>query len=355
MISTIILIIIILLLIYYLQKSVAKIGVISENHYNKVNDISTEHYVISELLKKQIPPFKLDNVIYLDVNKDNVNNKVDQAINDGVQVFIGTMTSGLLNTLKPTINKYKDIAFLSTVSTAPSLNKQDNIFRLANNDATTIKYIQEFLSKFTYEHLFIYYDSDDLWSQELNNLLSSSDKYVKSIKLVDGYKVETIPDSMNLVFTMDHDKFLNKITPLNNNYYLFGDVTALQKIKSELQDKLKNTNIYAYTTYHHSLEHSKLINKIVGYQTSPFLIELLTALYLAVDAINSGKTTQEYLIDNYGIKNMNMFDINGDIQDVNLMFVKLNQEQNHDQWSYVYQYGNRKDIGDLYTEITQKK
>ena len=68
--------------------------------------------------------------------------KVKKLVDEGIRIIIGPQTSGELKKIKEYADKH-DVLLISQSSTAPSLSKKDNIFRLLQNDTNQAKKIAE--------------------------------------------------------------------------------------------------------------------------------------------------------------------------------------------------------------------
>jgi hypothetical protein len=96
-----------------------------------------------------------------------------EAVNAGHRKFIGGSRSDVLAALEPLIVSRPDTAFVSLGSTAPSLAKRNNIYRLSMNDTSLIPAVPQYL-KNRYDYIHILEQEDSIWARELTALLVES-------------------------------------------------------------------------------------------------------------------------------------------------------------------------------------
>ena len=101
-----------------------------------VKDIN-ENFSKSNIHKRVVLQIE-DTEIKPDVAVAKVKNLVDK----GIRIIIGPQTSSELKKIKEYADKH-DVLLISQSSTAPSLSKKDNIFRLLQNDNNQGKQIAE--------------------------------------------------------------------------------------------------------------------------------------------------------------------------------------------------------------------
>ena len=103
----------------------------------KAIDEVNENFSKSNIHKKVVP--QIENT---EIKPDVAVAKVKDLVGQGIKIIIGPQTSGELEKIKEYADQ-QDVLLISQSSTAPSLSKKDNIFRLLQNDTNQAKKIAE--------------------------------------------------------------------------------------------------------------------------------------------------------------------------------------------------------------------
>jgi ABC-type branched-subunit amino acid transport system substrate-binding protein len=103
----------------------------------KAIDDVNENFSKSNIHKKVVP--QIENT---EIKSDVALAKVKDLVGRGIRIIIGPQTSGELKKIKEYADQ-EDVLLISQSSTAPSLSKKDNIFRLLQNDTNQAKKIAE--------------------------------------------------------------------------------------------------------------------------------------------------------------------------------------------------------------------
>jgi branched-chain amino acid transport system substrate-binding protein len=100
--------------------------------------------------------------------------KVKKLVNKGIGIIIGPQTSDELQKIKEYVDKYKvKVLFISQSSTAPSLSKNDTIFRLLQNDNNQGKKIAEKMWSDGIKYVIPIW-RDDKYGNELYNITKAN-------------------------------------------------------------------------------------------------------------------------------------------------------------------------------------
>ena len=104
--------------------------------YKAVKDIN-ENFSKSNIHKRVV--LQIEDT---EIKPDVAVAKVKKLVDKGIRIIIGPQTSSELKKIKEYADKH-DVLLISQSSTAPSLSKNDNIFRLLQNDNNQGKKIAE--------------------------------------------------------------------------------------------------------------------------------------------------------------------------------------------------------------------
>jgi branched-chain amino acid transport system substrate-binding protein len=113
-------------------------GIIQQKVLNKAVEDVNDYFSKSHIQKKVA--LQIENT---EIKPDVALAKVKKLVDKGIRIIIGPQTSSELKKIKEEYADKHDVLLISQSSTAPSLSKKDNIFRLLQNDTNQAKKIAE--------------------------------------------------------------------------------------------------------------------------------------------------------------------------------------------------------------------
>lgn len=316
----------------------------------------TEYYIFTRSFEQKLVPMTIGKeVLFVQTTQDKLLETTQDLYRKGVRVFFGESSTNELMSIGKFIESHPDAMWVSTSSTAPlpeSVDKRENVFRLAMPDIYAVPLFTQLVNKhFAGKDVIVLYNKDNHWSKSLAQLFK-----LPSYAIQDGIPPLT-SNNVVLYFEELASDFLKNISLIPKDVdVVVGDYLAFHLFTPE-EWKTIGRPIYALTSFN-GKDFNFALN-VYKTRVSPFIANILPACWLASDVYGAIKedperTPASLALEAFGPDGAYWFEKDGDSANRTAVLIKGQPEKiENEHWFFISTAANEHGFQPMFGEFSQ--
>jgi hypothetical protein len=293
-----VIVVLILILVYRIAfRARPTVALVSTHKMGSIDQVPVDvlvgrHATASHL----VPLVEGKDIVFVETAEKCFSSTIRRLYRQGVRLFVGAFTTQELLSVNEFMKTHPRAVMLSTASTSPTLEKADNIFRFIPSDTYAVPLFVDAILKQTPEIVIVVEDVGD-YPHMLRRLFQTHarDAVLKTFthrQMSDALRYVRARPDVGLVMLIESPEATIDALPTDlTNRVFVSDILAFYPLDPARQAKANRLRINAFVSWIMHEDCNAFSRVMVGRNVSPFVFNILIALWYISDMYHSGEHT----------------------------------------------------------------